>query len=110
MGGTTDTGTERVGQATRGVDHRQQVQTEEDRQLIGRTTDTRRRVRRAGQTWGGPQTEEGRQLVGMTTDTRRRVRRAGNYRRVNRAGNSLGGQKSEEGRQLMEGTTDTGTK
>ena len=77
MGRTTDGG----GQATRGDDHRHQAQS-----------------------------EEGRQLVGMTTDTRRRVRRAGNYRRVNRAGNSLGGQKSEEGRQLMEGTTDTGTK
>ena len=55
-----------------------QAQNEEGKQVVRRTTDTRWRVRRAGQIWGGPQTEEGRQLVGRTTDTRRRVRRAGN--------------------------------
>ena len=47
---------------------------------LGRTTDTRhtrRRVRRAGNSWGGPQSEEGRKLVGRTTDTRHRLRSAG---------------------------------
>ena len=78
LGGTTDTGTERVGQATRWDDHRHQVLSEEGRQLVGRTTNTRRKVRRAGNSLGAPKSEEGKQLVGWTTDNRRRLRRTGN--------------------------------
>ena len=71
------------------------MQSKEGRQLMWRTTDSSRRVRRAGNSLGGPiskegrqlvgkdhrlqlQSEKGEQLIGRTTDTRRRVRRAGN--------------------------------